>query len=290
MKALAILLFAFVCYMACRMYFWSQISFLEKPLRLEDVPKPPRLRVGFMNVKLLPFVWRKAYRVAHRGVLSHPMDVLVLQEVWDFVAYKVVRKLCKRLYPFVLSSTQVPDMQSSGLMVLSRFPIRFHTFLPFNLNMFPEILMRKGVLHFSVQGVSVVTSHLPFDHQHPHLHYRDDALDVLRRVVTPLRAFLLMGDFNTRWNSAMYKQLKDTVGLTEDMNVFPHAPVTAYGDNTIDYIFNKGYQVSHPQVVDLMSDDTSDHNGLSCVVDTETPTHTAAVPVAHRRIPEAEHQ
>jgi len=193
-----------------------------------------RLRVLTLNAWLLPWPLSDApdarvEAIAER-LASFDADVLAFQEIWSSSARRRLSEAGRRAgYSHLWS--RPGGIGSSGMLVLSRIPIREARFLRFALCGYPQDITRgdyyggKGVaiLKLDAPGgpVALLSTHLiphygDYGPDDTYLGHRIAEVvqlaDVLSRIEIPA---IVVGDFNFAENEPEYAVLRGLAGLTD---------------------------------------------------------------------------
>jgi endonuclease/exonuclease/phosphatase family metal-dependent hydrolase len=177
-------------------------------------------------------------------------DIICLQEVFESYSFELIvnNKYLKERYPFYLTGTQANRFiigENSGLLVLSKYPIKFHQFTQFHQTTFPDILACKGALYFSVGDTNFITTHLQSECPRiakRQLHYILNESPFTKKTI-------LLGDLNI--NDAC-----DELGLCTNNNMITHL----WSSSKLDYILNITNDVQLDIDIDHFSlENCSDH-------------------------------
>lgn len=121
-------------------------------------------------------------------------DVVCLQEVFDDSVKKKLIEDLKIKYPyFLLGSTDKKCIfgEDSGLLVLSKYNIRFHKEIYLEDLAFPDITAKKSVLYFSVGSLNLTNMHLQSNNYNLSEKQIKEVL-----IKSPFQKFLFIGDLN----------------------------------------------------------------------------------------------
>jgi len=145
----------------------------------------------------------------------HP-DIILLQEAWTAKPRKSVP--ASRLWSPARAAGQHTFFQQSGLVTVSRFPIIGGKFYPFSRAAFPDKFVNKGVLKVTLelpghQVLNVWNVHLQ-DGGSPEVRFSQ-----IRQLISRVQAAedgqmadLVGGDFNCTPDSALYRELANSLG------------------------------------------------------------------------------
>jgi endonuclease/exonuclease/phosphatase family metal-dependent hydrolase len=283
------------------------------------------LRLLNLNVWVLPLdlsrdVQARLERIGTRVAELAP-DVVAYQEVWNAEAAATLIA-SGRAAGFEHVWQHVPGAQGSGLLVLSKLPIRTGRFEPYEARGRPERVWHgdwlggKGfgdvVLETPRGRVRLVVTHL-------HAAYDDDAYDGTRlaqaiQLTAALRAtelpVLATGDFNLEEDEVHHRVLTDLGGLRDVAAELDHREMTILSDNPyredgaaeerIDYAFVRNGREAGltPRRVERVLDGdftldgrraaASDHAGLLAEIAWGPPAHLPTrSPRARRTVADA---
>lgn len=270
---------------------------------------PLKLRVMTLNAWALP--WPLSHepdaRVEAIGgrLASLDADVVAFQEVWSPSARRRLSAAGRREgYTEVWS--RPGSIGASGMLVLSRFPIRESRFVRFALCGFPQDVTRGD--YYGGKGIAILTLDTPAGsvallstHLIPHYgdYGSDDSYmghriaevvelaDALAQIEIPA---IVVGDFNFSESQPEYEVLVGLSGLTDvaaavewrEVTIVPGPP---YRENDhppgvrIDYVFTRGgaERAAVPRTISRVLDEPieiagqpagySDHAGLLAEID-----------------------
>jgi endonuclease/exonuclease/phosphatase family metal-dependent hydrolase len=248
---LFILLF---CLASTLFLFWARTWRWQWFLTYHDeqahVPKQEHITVGTFNLHLF-FLWTQPRMTGiAMKLLSTKADVLCLQEVWDVLAFKRLDELVRYSYPFSCSSVTHGDLKGSGLVIFSRFPIRYLHFWTFAHH---DKSSNKGIVLLKINGIAILCGHFPEESRIENFHILADAIFYLGD-----EALIIVGDFNIDFQAEpeFFKEIKI---LSKMHNAF-ECPQSTYKDQTLDYIFYNNLSCIEYQLIDM--EGLSDHQGL----------------------------
>jgi len=217
------------------------------------------------NVHFLPNLFtkkNKAKRMA-KEFETTGADVVCLQECWHVAGFNAIASLLPS-HKYVLSPSTDPCLVASGLVVLSKLPVRLIEFIPFRTVTTLDKFCRKGIMVFLVdKKLTILHSHFPYDMYNPYEQDETSAIEQLAAAVHRYGKCVVTGDLNIKWHSESYRKLLHKTGLTEPQNIFStefHVTTTPF--EIVDYVFCKNVTCSEKKVVELISTKLSDHNAL----------------------------
>ena len=126
-------------------------------------------------------------------------DVICLQEVFEEKSlWKIVNssKIIEK-YPYYLTGNMCKRFiigENSGLLVLSKYPILFKQFTPFNKSKCPDFYASKGALYFTICDFNFITTHL--QSSCPDLAYKQLDYIVQNSPFSLSENTILLGDLN----------------------------------------------------------------------------------------------
>ena len=185
------------------------------------------LNVNMWGLKLPLAMDRRERFVALRNHLRRNYyDVVLLQEVWDRASYDILRQSKLYITPFKAfngCSGRLPlPLECSGLVILSRHPIKKHWYKEFSVrgNVIPpdpqgQLFVRKGLavarIWWNGLNVDVFTSHLVSymmsDRENRNIRKTQakEAVDFIRKSSADVQIFA--GDANATPKSPTYRIL-----------------------------------------------------------------------------------
>ena len=191
------------------------------------------LRVATLNVWALPMSIAERVparmRAIGRNLISLELDIIALQEVWTESARAILIDAGRRAGLVHVWHNDLA-LSGSGLLVLSRLPIRSVRFEPFAIRGIPQgvthidFIGRKGFAHLRFDTpdgpFTLINTHLharyPLDVSHGYRPHRTGQIVQLamraRETADPL---LALGDFNIEDSSPEYRILLGLTGLRD---------------------------------------------------------------------------
>lgn len=272
--------------------------------------EPQTLKVLAYNVQIFPKQIYPAYRllfdcdgntkVVNRiekiaeNLRSSNADIVMLSEMWDIESVIRLHRLLKDLYPYSISSECVASnicftntmlikypcvdaINSSGLMLLSKYPIDRVDFTAFHDKQHAELLVKKGFLISTIvlngdMQVGVIGTHVQA------YNYAKTRQSNLRQIMhgiaqyrqkNPNNPVIVLGDFNVPYGSSEYAMLQSAMtheGLFNVQDVAPNGPAmcqlgrdfahTACYKKSVcdlDYIYTSANAVRYYTVPDALS-------------------------------------
>ncbi len=219
-----------------------------------------------MNIKVLSFnIWdlplffvkNRAERFA--GLLEYlkktDADIVCLQEAFDVHHRERLIESFKDKYEYVgdgdfrkLLFFKVFD-KTGGLMVLSKFPVKFKRFVPYSRlfnSAIGELFARKGFLEVILEtpngDLRVINTHL---HEETPFFDRSVRLAQLRKIFNMIEnknfPTLLMGDFNqhSMAHQKDFSDFFDSFGLHHPLHRDPQLPTYRPGNIYVDSWINR---------------------------------------------------
>ncbi len=223
-----------------------------------------RVRVATLNAWALPPPI--GHQVARRieaigaGLADLPLDVIGFQEIWTRDARRALIRAGRRA-GLVHAWHREAILAGSGLLVLSRFPIRAAHFERYLLGGLPQHLSQldyyagKGFAHLELEtpvgAIALIDTHLQarYGSQMPH-EYRGHRTGQLVQLARALQRIsqpaIVLGDFNFREQHQEYDiwlglgGVRDAAGVLDrrEPTVFPGNPYRhSNRSRRIDYVF-----------------------------------------------------
>jgi len=282
-----------------------------------------QLRLLSLNVWGLPWPVSRnpdtRMRLIGAGLADLALDAVGFQEVWTASAREVLIE-SGRAAGLEYSWSRDRLLGSSGLLVLSRWPIRETSFTPYALGGLPQRLTHfdyyggKGfvqcVLDLPVGEFELITSHLQASYGR--VGYADEYLghrvaqmiELALAVATSERPLAVLGDLNARPHRDEMSLLLGATGLTDvavaigrDVPTLlpysPYGPDEAPPGKRIDYtLARSGTQLGIRPVEAMRTFDTefplggkratfSDHTGVLAELDLDGPGRPLPAPASH---------
>ncbi|MDD5178561.1 MAG: endonuclease/exonuclease/phosphatase family protein [Candidatus Nanoarchaeia archaeon] len=157
-----------------------------------------KLRIVQLNFWGLPWpfsVWRKTrLQDLVEFIQNNKPDIINLSEVWFG---SDVEYLELKLKDYHFSHTDFGALNESGLLTISKYPIKFKRFIPFNRS---ELFSRKGILisecKINKKTFKIINTHF-FHSRKLHKSYVvREQLDRLKNYLDKRVPTILAGDFN----------------------------------------------------------------------------------------------
>ena len=230
------------------------------------------LTIASWNIQMLPKVYqpftkltRKKQSIRAPKIIQYlnaaDFDLIVLQEVFDRSIQKEIAKGLIVNYPY----QQLPIKEgftwklSSGVMILSKYPIKFLKNVIFNTSKKSDKAAQKSCVLVQVEIGSKTLllggTHLDSKSQESrHLQYEMTKNEILTPYLNDSIPFYLAGDFNTSSSHEDYKKMISEFGLTS-FSLDDERPYTYDEYNTwnetgvrswIDFIFYNENQHHKP--------------------------------------------
>jgi endonuclease/exonuclease/phosphatase family metal-dependent hydrolase len=241
--------FGAACKTLRNMYLWDQwdMEYIEKA--------PDKISVITSNVYLIikcnPWNNKRQVERLIEYLKNNKPDVLILQEVWYQRYLSNILKVVN--YPTIISGNTVPNMAGSGQVVLSKYKVDDINFQDFQVNFWPDNMVKKGLLSFRIGSKTFVSTHLPNDNLY---HNRSTAVNDLLEFMATNKPDVVLGDFNFTPDSSHYHAVINS-GYTD---AFPLHPITVQ-NKTVDFVFTR-CPVKNTELLPFKEMGISDHNGL----------------------------
>jgi endonuclease/exonuclease/phosphatase family metal-dependent hydrolase len=151
-------------------------------------------------------------------------DVICLQEVFELSAINSIidNRHIQKNFPFFLTGTMRNSFlvgENSGLLILSKYPIKFKQFVPFHKSAWPDILASKGALYFSVGNTNFITTHL----QSGNYGIASEQLHNILNQTPFLSKTILLGDLNIENHQSITNTFRNNTNYThESKQVLDH--------------------------------------------------------------------
>jgi endonuclease/exonuclease/phosphatase family metal-dependent hydrolase len=236
------------------------------PGMAQEKTETRKLKILTYNVKFLP---RFLVHIRHHplkrapliadAILSDSVDIVVLQEVFDARARKILEKKMTYHFPYIIGpGANRPKgwKRGSGVMVLSRFPLKPLEKTVYSQCKKIDCVARKGVMavqvDFNGQILQVFGTHMQSEGSVPLMMLQHKEFgEVLRQYSQQGVPQISLGDFNTaKEDTVLYRNLLKEL-QSEDGDLIGDLPFTF--DHTqndmdyskdkpgvIDYVFYKG--------------------------------------------------
>lgn len=125
-------------------------------------------------------------------------DVLCLQEVFDdTMKYKIIDEL-SNIYPYYLLGNTDKKYRlgdDSGLLVLSKFKVKYCKEVILDGATFPDNLSNKSILYFSVGNLNMVNTHLQSSDLYNSSNVTIKQINDIIKY-SPFERFIIIGDLN----------------------------------------------------------------------------------------------
>lgn len=186
-------------------------------------------------------------------IKTFDVDVICLQEVFEDKTRNAIIEQCKCVYPYHLKSKTNKKFilgENSGLLVLSKLPIKFEKEVLLERLCLPDSLANKSILYFSIGKVNFSTTHLQSIYENVS---ESQIYDII--VNSPFDKFILTGDLNNTYVPDILKINKNNIANTCENRV-------------IDYILPinyKDFEVT-TKVLNIDLNNTSDHYPISATL------------------------
>ena len=180
-------------------------------------------------------------------------DVICLQEVFEDTTRNTILERCKCVYPYHLKSKTRKKFvlgENSGLLVLSKLPIKFHKEVLLKGLCLPDSLSNKSILYFSIGKLNFSTTHLQSMYESVSESQINDII-----IYSPFNKFILTGDLNNTYVTNILGIAKNNINNTCENRV-------------IDYILPINHQDLEitTKVLNIDLNNTSDHYPISATL------------------------
>ena len=258
---------------------WSEIS---RPSAEQTQKLEIKLKVLTWNVQMLPTLYipfgsdlrkmqyeRLPWIISFLKVLD--CDVICLQEVFDPEILAGLKEGLGQKYPCSISPQYASRWRlvSSGLLFLSRVPVRYVKHIPFSGTGRDGFWTSKGCC--LIEGVKdgvpfqMAGTHFPDDNER----IKGSAMDLIRDQLLPLCRndcpVIFLGDFNIRKNSEQYRVLLRKLHLN-DFEINDERPYTSDPFNS----WNTG-RIFCPELIDHVFLNQNDANATVSRIGIERP-------------------
>jgi len=184
-------------------------------------------------------------------------DIICLQEVFeDSLKQEIIQKLYYKYPYYLLGNTDKKCIfgEDSGLLILSKYKIKFVKEILLSNNILPDILANKSILYFSVGNLNFATCHL----QSSNMFFSEDISGNQIKILlqeSPFKQYFILGDLN---NNDAYIHT----------NCVKNNYETTWNNEILDYIFTINYKHIDINVEADKTNiqDVTDHYPLSCTI------------------------
>jgi len=219
------------------------------------------IKIATWNVFLRPAILADGQmdRVDHisSAILIMDADIICLQELFHVKSRTKLIDDLKFIYPHYVSPGRSGLKQCSGLMLFSKYPIRFDTICYFKHKSGIDAIARKGVqlarIKLEHEEIVVVNTHLQAGNKSKKQKVRNHQYQKIAECSEAFREqnYWLAGDFNTCDDSTEFEMLKKVVqGKEGHLNDSKEKHTSNFQDNDlcatdsgdarrIDFIFSK---------------------------------------------------
>lgn len=191
----------------------------------------------FLNSKKLENVIEK--------LKTFSSDIICLQEVFEDKTKKLIINELKEVYPYhLLGNIKKKYLigEDSGLLVLSKFPIKFiYEYYLKNLRL-PDSFANKSILYFKIGKINFATTHLQSTYEEISKLQLNDLINN-----SPFDNFIIVGDLNNRSTNTI-------------LNIKVNNICNTFEDYILDYIlpYNCDFNIE-VKTIDIDITNTSDH-------------------------------
>ena len=183
------------------------------------------LKITTWNIQMTPRVFapftkhaRKKQKVRISKIIQYlnstNFDILVLQEVFDKAISKKLQNDLKIKYPYSLTPQKegFTLKLSSGVMILSKYPIQLKEHVIFNVSQKIDKAAQKGCslveININEKIIYVAGTHLDSkSHESRNLQYQITSEKIIKPYSNDSIPLFIVGDFNTNFNSPDYDNM-----------------------------------------------------------------------------------
>tara|TARA_Y100000389_G_scaffold161852_1_gene164412 strand:+ start:654 stop:1445 length:792 start_codon:yes stop_codon:yes gene_type:complete len=180
-------------------------------------------------------------------------DIICLQEVFEnSIKQQIINGLSKKYPYYLLGNTDKKYIvgEDSGLLVLSKYKIKFIKEVVLNDTILLDKLSNKSILYFSIGDLNFVNTHLQAsDIIHNEIISKNQINNIF--INAPFQSYIITGDLNTN-NACKYT------------NSSKNNNINTCDEGILDYILpiNTNYWIN-TNVINIDMTNTSDHKPLS---------------------------
>ena len=150
-------------------------------------------------------------------LIQSDADVLCLQEVFELSSlHKIIYNVdIYKKFPYFLTGNlghRFVIGETSGLLVLSKYPITFQTFRQLPVSVWPDIFAAKGALSFTVADHNFMTTHLQSDN----INIALQQLSAISRSCPFNKDYILLGDLNFATPGTLFEVISNNMIATCD--------------------------------------------------------------------------
>lgn len=196
------------------------------------ISRSDTVTIASWNIQMLPGIFspfsklvRKKQKIRSPKIIQYlnasAFDIVVLQEVFDKRRVKEFEKGLKTRYPYILEPIKqgVSLKLSSGVMILSKYPIEVIDHIIFNVSKGSDRAAQKGcsLMKIKINNKSIYLGGTHLDSKSKdarNLQYNLTKEKIISPYINDTIPFFLAGDFNTDILSEDYKTMVSTFKLT----------------------------------------------------------------------------
>lgn len=204
----------------------------------------------------------KTKNILNQLLIMKQTDIFCLQEVFEDHLKEEIIYTMKDSHPYYLLGNTYKRYiigEDSGLLILSKYPIKFVKESVLDEYFFPDRMANKSILYFKVGCLNIMTTHLQSDFMFYNKDISDKQLKLLKDKV-PFNKFIITGDLN---NENAEKQL--SIRKNNIINTWWDGYKTK---KILDYILPYNYEdiltVFSTSVPNIDITNISDHYPLKC--------------------------
>lgn len=190
------------------------------------------------------------------AIKSDTMDIIVFQEAWDKKARTIIKKGLSKSHPFVCGPyKKTPVKFGSAVMILSKYPIKYHEVYYYKDCEGSDCTASKAVLYANIQitkekNIHLFGTHLQSMEGELYRKIRASQIDDMKKIADKHRlqntVDVFMGDFNVKDTDELFPKLLSTFNSEKNiinselkyssssMNTYPQGETV---ESLIDHVF-----------------------------------------------------
>lgn len=217
-----------------------------------DIPKS----IVTWNIQgIFPYVYEQRLTNVIRTLQSFEQDIICLQEVFDdSFKRRIIKELSSKYPYYLLGNTHKKYIvgEGSGLLVLSKYKIKFIKEVLLNDEYFPDKLGNKSILYFKTGCLNIVTTHLQSSNMFDVDMCAGKQITILVEE-SPFTSYIITGDLNNNDGHIYANCCKNNYSPT-------------WNDDILDYILpvNCPKVSMRPKLSTIDISNVSDHYPLVC--------------------------
>jgi phospholipase C len=151
------------------------------------------------------------------AVLNDTMDIIVFEEIFDRKARNIIAKGLHSVYPYSVGPGKGGFLKlSSGVMILSKYPIEGSSIVYFNTCKKADCLARKAVVCTSIRlndqkKINLLGTHLQAIEGEDYRKIRSRQIDIMRKTAEANQQkqipIIYAGDFNISTSDTLFQKL-----------------------------------------------------------------------------------